>query len=68
MKFILVILSCIILLSCSQSGGTVANQAEISFDINGVHYAHVGEQTVANGFTGVYAVKAAGIPATDVTY
>ena len=29
--------------------GFLSNDSEISFDINGQHYAHIGEQTVANG-------------------
>lgn len=72
MKYLLIIILSATLFSCTQDPSIMATgsgEPEISFDINGTHYAHIGAQTVANGGIGIYAVKVAGVPgATNTIY
>lgn len=58
MKWILILT--IILFSCTRGSDLPNNEPEISFDINGMHYTHVGAQTVQNGSVGVFSIKATG--------
>lgn len=64
----LTLLLIVFLYSCNRGNDILNNQPEISFDINGTHYSHTGEQTAANGGIGVFAVKSAGIPGATNTF
>ena len=70
MKKIFLPLSVICFFSCSQQNITPNSPTgvpEISFDLAGMHYAHTGEQTIANGGIGVFAIKIPGIPGSTIT-
>lgn len=58
MKWITVLV--IFLFSCSRGNDLNTEQPEISFDINGAHYSHSGNQSAANGSVGVFAIKSTG--------
>lgn len=58
------------LFSCSRDNSSLNTQGEpeISFDLDGSHYAFIGEQSTSNGGKGVFAIKMKGVPGGIATY
>lgn len=54
----------IVFLSCSRDRNSLNQQGdpEISFDIDGIHYVHKGQPTMANGGYGASGFKQLGVP------